>query len=455
MGGAATAPCSATAEPDPLAGRIAGRWLSELDLRHFAALALPEEEPFGRTISSGWASLTGPADGAPVLCPVPLTAVADATLAVLAGLMPAGAVDDLDGAALLGERAAAWGQSRQGLTSPGGSCRLYAAADGWLALNLPRPDDHTLLPAWLETDTLPDEPQLAALLATRSVAELVARARVLGLAVAAEQPPKPADAWRVLRPGTPDRPPGALPRRMRVLDFSGLWAGPLCGQLLHRAGAEVVKLECRRRPDGARLGPAAFFDRLNAGKASVQLDFADPADRHRLLQLASQADVILEASRPRALRQLGLHSEVWLAERPGRSWIGIRGYSQTEDPEGLGIAFGDDAGVAAGLSALMARYGERYMVGDAIGDPLTGLYAALAGIAVLRRGGGLVELALVDVLRHAIQICGPLPSPAAWRLRCQSLPPPHTWPAPRAPRPLLAAAPPGADTDRILREWGC
>ena len=48
---------------------------------------------------------------------------------------------DLDGPALLGERAAIFGLSRRGTTAPGGSCRLVRCADGWIAVNLARTDD--------------------------------------------------------------------------------------------------------------------------------------------------------------------------------------------------------------------------------------------------------------------------------------------------------------------------
>ena len=39
-----------------------------------------------------------------------------------------------------------------------------------------------------------------------------------------------------------------------VADLSSMWAGPLCGQLLARAGATVVKVESPRRPDGTIKG---------------------------------------------------------------------------------------------------------------------------------------------------------------------------------------------------------
>ena len=44
-----------------------------------------------------------------------------------------------------------------------------------------------------------------------------------------------------------------------VADLSSMWAGPLCGHLLARAGATVVKVESPRRPDGTRAGNQRIF----------------------------------------------------------------------------------------------------------------------------------------------------------------------------------------------------
>ncbi|WP_211247418.1 CoA transferase [Cryptosporangium arvum] len=180
-----------------------------------------------------------------------------------------------------------------------------------------------------------------------------------------------------------------------MLDLSAMWAGPLCAHLLGRAGAQVVKVEDVGRPDGARFGPPEFYDGLHTGHASVVLDFATPAGRAALTGLAAEADVVVESSRPRALRRLGLVAEDWLAARPGRTWISITGYGR-DDAEQR-VAFGDDAAVAGGLLA-EAPDGSPVFCGDAIADPLTGLFAAAAALASVRAGGGhLLDVAMAGV----------------------------------------------------------
>src|SRR4051794_14257054 len=59
--------------------------------------------------------------------------------------------------------------------------RLLRSADGWVAVTLPRPSDIELLPAWIGADL----DGLEAAIATRTCAELVAGAELLGLPVAA------------------------------------------------------------------------------------------------------------------------------------------------------------------------------------------------------------------------------------------------------------------------------
>jgi crotonobetainyl-CoA:carnitine CoA-transferase CaiB-like acyl-CoA transferase len=174
-----------------------------------------------------------------------------------------------------------------------------------------------------------------------------------------------------------------------------MWAGPLCASILARAGWRVLKVEDARRPDGVRSGPAAFYADLHAGTETVVLDFGSASGSAMLSRLAAQASVVVESSRPRALRRLGLVAEDWLSASPGRVWVSVTGYGRG-DPQQR-VAFGDDAAAAGGMVAWAAD-GTPVFCGDAIADPLSGLHAALAALAAHAAGGGwLVDVAMAGV----------------------------------------------------------
>ena len=129
-----------------------------------------------------------------------------------------------------------------------------------------------------------------------------------------------------------------------------MWAGPLCGQLLVRAGATVVKVETAARPDGTRAGSRDFFDWMNGGKLCYAVDFDDGA---RLRALLEVADVVIESSRPAALRHRGLGADD-VAARDGRVWLRITGHG-ADGEQANWTAFGDDAAVAGGLVGRESR----------------------------------------------------------------------------------------------------
>lgn len=407
-----------------------------------------------RWAESGLAWLTGFADGPPRIPSAPLPLAADGALAALAALAPAGAFAGLGGAELLAERAACHGFTRRGRVSPGGGCRLLEARDGWLAANLPRADDTRALAAWLEDDALAgqgaplgeaDWQALARAVATRERAALIERARWLGLAVAPADPPgEPPAHWLRVAARGPSAPPRAREGPL-VVELASLWAGPLAARLLRLAGARVVKIESARRPDGARAGNARFFDALHEGKRCVALDFADARERRRLAALLERADVVVEGSRPRALAQLGVDAEAWVAARPGRVWLSLTGYGRAA-PFADWVAFGDDAAAAAGLCWCVP--GDAPLcVGDAIADPLAGLHGALAALEHWRRGeGALLDVSLCGVTAWAI---GPRAGAARARPGVAAVVPPRLAAGLPARAPAL-----GAHTRSVLAELG-
>jgi CoA-transferase family III len=335
----------------------------------------------------------------------PLAGCADRTIAGLAAASGAKSIATLDGVTLLCERAMLGRMAIPGRISAGGGCRLFDAVGDTIAINLARPADRELLPALFEADTLDpnDHGAIADQIAHCDAAALVRRGRSMGLAIASEHevlrsPATPCIELTTGRPAAATR--GQSPR---VLDLSSLWAGPLAAHLLWLAGAEVVKVESRARPDSMRRGAETFYALLNQGKASVVLSLTDAADRQALLSLIAAADIVIESARPRALAQLGIDAAQIVRATPGLVWLSITGHG-AEGEAGGWVGFGDDCGVAGGLSAaLRAASGATGFVGDAIADPLTGIEAArVAWDAWTARRGGQFALAMSHVVARAV-----------------------------------------------------
>ena len=290
--------------------------------------------------------------------------------------------------------------------------------------------------------------RLASWLGAHSGAELDQRAELLGLAGSSVHPhPGPDRKEEPLQPGRPRSVRGLL-----VVDFSALWAGPLCAHLLGLAGAEVVKVETPDRPDGARLGNRAFYDLLHFGHRSVVLDPADPAGRAALHALVRRADIVIESSRPRALAGFGLDAAAEVAR--GCVWVSITAAGRDSQR----VGFGDD--VAAGVG-LLARDGEGQPVfcGDAIADPLTGLTAAALALSEPESGhdGMLWDVAMADVVSSSTLTDGlntPVPARTAdgWMVDAGSAYVPVEPPVARTPAGSASAM--GADTDTVLARLG-
>ncbi|HEY7939422.1 MAG TPA: CoA transferase, partial [Acidimicrobiales bacterium] len=282
--------------------------------------------------------------------------------------------------------------------------RLVPTADGWLAVNLARPDDADLVPAWLspwlDPERVGGDPWSAISAVGRRVGapDLLAGAIGFGLPVArvGERPP----LGQAQLGGTSFAPAAGTRRRrpidgLRVVDLSSLWAGPLCGAIFGRSGATVTKVESVGRPDGLRAGAPELFEHLNAGKQDATVDPTTEAGREELRALIAGADVVIEASRPRALQQLGIEVGDHLGQPGGpQLWVSITGYGRSE---GQRVAFGDVAAAAGGLVA-WDEAGAPAFLGDALADPLAGLAAAAAALAALDRGdAGLLDVSMADV----------------------------------------------------------
>ena len=200
---------------------------------------------------------------------------------------------------------------------------------------------------------------------------------------------------------------------LRVLELARVLAGPWIGQTLADLGAQVIKIEAPEGDETRRWGPpfltnaddsaadAAYFHSCNRGKESLVLDFRQAANRERVVQLAREADVLIENFKVGGLAKYGLDYASLARLNPALVYCSISGFGQ----EGR---YADRPGydfVAQAMSGLMDITGEPgsppQKVGVAVADIITGLYG-LAGIQAAlaertRSGRGQrVDVALLD-----------------------------------------------------------
>ena len=124
---------------------------------------------------------------------------------------------------------------------------------------------------------------------------------------------------------------------VRVLDISQVMAGPYACMLLADMGADVIKIEPPGTGDQTRgamgfkmKGPDSLgFLNMNRNKRSVALNLKSEAGRKVLLQLAKNADILIENYRPGAMKRLGLGYEDLKAINPRLVYTSISGFGQT------------------------------------------------------------------------------------------------------------------------------
>jgi len=305
----------------------------------------------------------------------------DAVAETLARLSQAGGPNAIESRDVL-HRTPLAGFGEPGLWSANRSCRLVATCDGWVAVNLARDEDRECVPAWTGC-TMDADPwdAITAFAVIHTARDVLEQAVALHLPVSkvgeAEPAVAPALTRKVRRAG-----------QARVLDLSALWAGPLCGGLLSRAGLDVSRIESVTRPDPTTMASPALDAWLNGTKTRISMALDDP----RLIEQIATTDILITSGRPHALARKGLTEEAVFALKPGLIWVAITAHGW-RGHAAIRVGFGDDAAAAGGLLA-GSPSAPRFM-GDALADPLTGLEAATHALEALDAGkAGLIDAAL-------------------------------------------------------------
>ncbi len=189
-------------------------------------------------------------------------------------------------------------------------------------------------------------------------------------------------------------------QEIRVVSLAINLPGPLAVANLHQLGAAVVKIE---PPDGDPLFQVqpSWYRTLHDGLEIVRLDLKTTAERARLDEKLIAADLLITASRPGALRRLGLAWAELHARFPRLCQVAIIGYAPPEEE-----LCGHDLTYQARLGLLEPPHLPRTMIADLAGADLA-VRAALALLLARERGQG-AQVASVSLAQAAEGFAEPL-----------------------------------------------
>ncbi|RRO19381.1 CoA transferase [Saccharopolyspora rhizosphaerae] len=172
---------------------------------------------------------------------------------------------------------------------------------------------------------------------------------------------------------------------LKVLDASTLFAGPLAATLLGDQGADVIKIEHPRgdpaRTHGAQKdGVGLWWKMLARNKRAITLVLSTPRGRELFLDLATDADVVIENFRPGTLERWGLGWEELSARNPRLVLARVTGFGQT-GPYSHRPGFGTLAEAMSGFAA---------MTGEPDGPPTLPPFGLADGVAALTTAFGIM-----------------------------------------------------------------
>lgn len=217
------------------------------------------------------------------------------------------------------------------------------------------------------------------------------------------------------RPATGDfrADPQALPLSdIRIADFTAFWAGPVATQFLGALGADVVKVEGVRRPDGMRFsaGRPPTWDQWwewgpvflcsNNNKRGVSIELGTEAGRAVALKLIAASDLVIENFSPRVMENFDLQWDAVSAANPRAVMVRMPAFG-LDGPWRDRVGFAQTMEQATGMAWITGHAEGPPVIPRGVCDPIAGLHAAFAAVAALvvrdRDGTGLqVESTMVE-----------------------------------------------------------
>src|SRR5580704_13897337 len=183
----------------------------------------------------------------------------------------------------------------------------------------------------------------------------------------------------------------ALPLEgIKVIDFTGVQAGPACTQLLAWFGADVLKVERTTGGDVTRHQlqdipgvDALYFTMLNSNKRSLAINTKTPEGLAVMEELIRRSDFLVENFAPGAMDRMGLTWDHIQELNPKLVYGSVKGFSDGSRFADLKVY--ENVAQAAGGAASTTGFwdGPPTVSAAALGDSNTGMHLAIGILTAL------------------------------------------------------------------------
>jgi len=181
--------------------------------------------------------------------------------------------------------------------------------------------------------------------------------------------------------------------------------------ILADMGAEVIKVETKKRLDSARLTPGRstvgpetdfVFHSMNRNKLGITVDMSDPRGAALIRELVEISDVAVENFSPKGLRNLGLEYASLREVNPKLIMISLPAAGQYGPLSDI-VTYAPSLGALCGYSSLIGYPGERVLGEQTpyldVNSAIHGAFAVLAALYYRERTGKgqYIDMAQIEV----------------------------------------------------------
>jgi formyl-CoA transferase len=201
---------------------------------------------------------------------------------------------------------------------------------------------------------------------------------------------------------------------IKVIDFTGVQAGPACTQMMAWFGADVLKVERITGGDVTRHQlrdipdvDALYFTMLNSNKRSLAINSKTPEGKEVMEKLIREADVLVENFAPGAMDRMGLGWEHIHELNPRLIFGSVKGFN--DDSPWADLKVYENVAQCAGGSASTTGFwdGPPTVSAAALGDSNTGMHLLIGILTALmaREKTGVGQKVSVSMQDAVLNLC--------------------------------------------------